>query len=338
MTREISGAVVVVTGASSGIGRATALEFASRGACVVVAARRDEPLQTLVVDCEAVSGRAFAVVADVTDEAAVQGIARAAIERFGRLDVWVNNAAVAGFGRIDEMPSDVYDGILRTNIFGYVYGARAAIRQFRAQGSGALINVSSVNGKVGGPMESAYVASKFAVTGLSESLRSELRHEPGISVSTILPASIDTPLFQHMASYVGRAPKPLNPIYDAETVAAAIVECARSPKREVMVGGVGPVLTLTRRLSPRLHEHLFGKQVEIDHFRDEPTPPTAGNVLSPMPEGTDVSGGWKDGSLASSPRAAWAGAAAVAGLGVVLAALTRWGASKTGSRRPEAAS
>jgi short-subunit dehydrogenase len=260
--------VVVVTGASSGIGRATAFAFARRGVVVVVTARRVEPLAELARECESLGGRALAVPADVTDGAAVEGVARRAVEAFGRVDVWVNNAAVTIFGRLEEAPPDAHRRLVETNLLGCVHGARAALPIFREQGAGILINVSSIVGTMGQPFTSTYTATKWAIRGLSESLRMELADAPGIRVCTVLPGSIDTPLFQHGANYTGRAVKPLSPIVAPERVAAAIVSLARRPRREVVVGWWARLPRLARALSPTLHERLFARQVERGHFEE----------------------------------------------------------------------
>ena len=194
MTREIGNTVVVITGASTGIGRAAALKFAGQGATVVVSGRREPVLQRLAEHCEKLGGRALAIPADVTDQEAIKSLARRAIETFGRIDVWVNNAAVTLFARIEEAPYEAYRKVIETNLFGYIHGARAVLPYFRKQGSGTLINVSSVVGKIGSPFVSAYTTSKFGIVGLSKSLRMELQDAPDIHVCTVLPASIDTPL------------------------------------------------------------------------------------------------------------------------------------------------
>lgn len=204
MPRPIEDSVVVITGASSGIGRAAAQEFARRGATLVLAARRAQALDEVARECKELGGHALAVPTDVTDEAAVQDLARRAIETFGRIDVWVNNAAVTLFARIEEAPYEDYRRVIETNLLGYVHGARAAIPYFREQGSGVLVNVSSVVGKVGQPNTSAYCATKFAIVGLSECLRQELLDVEDIHVCTVMPPSVDTPIFQHAANYTGR--------------------------------------------------------------------------------------------------------------------------------------
>jgi NAD(P)-dependent dehydrogenase (short-subunit alcohol dehydrogenase family) len=201
MPRKIADSVVVITGASTGIGRAAALKFAPQGAPVVVSGRREQVLQRLAEHCERLGGRALAIPADVTDQEAIKSLARRVIDTFGRIDVWVNNAAVTLFARIEEAPYEAYRKVIETNLFGYIHGARAVLPYFRKQGSGTLINVSSVVGKVGSPFVSAYTTSKFGIVGLSESLRMELQDAPDIHVCTVLPASIDTPLFQHAANF-----------------------------------------------------------------------------------------------------------------------------------------
>lgn len=211
----------------------------------------------------------------------------------------MNNAAVHLFARFDEAPADLWREVMEVNFFGYVHGARAAIRRFREQGGGTLINVASVNSAVGAPYASAYVSSKFALRGLAECLREELRDEQ-IDICTVMPASIDTPL--HAANFTGRAAKPLRPIIRPQRVAAAIVRCAKRPRREVIVGASGRQLVLAHALASSLFERLMTRNVEREHFRDEPLAPTPGNVYEPMPEWTSVAGGWKEGD--ASPKGA----------------------------------
>jgi short-subunit dehydrogenase len=321
MPKKIRDSVVVITGASSGIGRATALACACRGATIVAAARREGLLEELVGESERLGGGALAVPTDVTDEEAVNELARKAVENFGRLDVWVNNAGVTLFSRFEEAPMEEYRRVLETNLFGYVYGARAALPYFREQGSGVLINNDSVVAKASQPYTSAYVTSKFAVRGLSECLREELILDGAkdIHVCTVMPASIDTPFFQHGANYTGRAPKALNPVYDAEKVAKAIIRCAERPKREVIVGNAGRLLALQHTLSLGLYENMAARQIDKDHFRDELASSTSGNLFEPMHEGTGASGGWKnaDGTVSARRMTLGGVAAATAGLGLL---------------------
>ena len=304
-----------MTGASSGIGRATALAFARRGASVVLAARRAALLDELARECEEIGGQALAVPTDVTDEVAVEELARRTVERFGRIDVWVNNAGVSLFARFEEAPPAAYERVVRTNFFGYVHGARAALRRFREQGSGVLVNNASIMATMGSPYVSAYVAAKWAVRGLSECLRQELRDARDIHVATVLPASIDTPFFQHAANYTGRAVKPLTPVLDPDRVAEAIVSLAERPRRERVVGQSGRTLRVARLLAPSLQERMFARQVERDHFQDAPAPATEGNVFEPVAEGTGVSGRWRSrGAARLRPLALAAGVALVPAL------------------------
>lgn len=175
--------------------------------------------------------------------------------------MWVNNAAVTLFSRFEEAPPAVFRRVIETNLFGYIHGARAALPYFRKQGSGILINNSSIAGKTGEPYTGAYVISKFGVRGLAATLRQEI-HDPDIHICTILPASIDTPIYQHGANYTGRAIKPLSPMYDAKEVAEAIVACAEAPQRQVVVGTAGRALLALHTISPERGKWVMSLQGE----------------------------------------------------------------------------
>jgi NAD(P)-dependent dehydrogenase (short-subunit alcohol dehydrogenase family) len=272
--------VVVLTGASSGIGRATALAFAKEGAVVVLAARRVQALEDVAQACRREGVQALAVPTDVTDEAQVQALAQKAAESFGRIDVWVNNAAVSLFGRFSECPPEAYRRVLETNLFGYIHGARAVLPFFHEQGRGVLINNASVFAKAGAPYLSAYVTSKWGLLGFAESLRQEVRRD-GISVCTVLPASIDTPIFQSAANFSGWKVKPVEPITPPERVAEVIVACARRPRRERVVGRSGWRMLAWRRLWPALAERQVARMVDREHFEAWPAPPSLGNVFRP---------------------------------------------------------
>ena len=169
----------------------------------------------------------------------------------------------------------------------------------RRRGGGTLINVGSVNSRVGAPHASAYVSSKFAVRGFAECLRDEVRGE-GIDVCTVMPAAIDTPLFQHAANFAGCPIKPLRPILRAQRVAAAIVRCARRPRREVIVGVSGRQLILLHDLALPLFERVMSRNVEREHFQERPAAPSPGNLREPDPSWTGITGGWKAGD--ASPK------------------------------------
>ncbi|WP_029007031.1 SDR family oxidoreductase [Azospirillum halopraeferens] len=283
--------VVVVTGASSGIGRATAIDFARRGAAVVLSARSDEALHEVARECLDAGGRAMVVPADVTDQAQIHHLARRAIDAYGGIDVWVNNAGVIAFGRFEEVPDDVFAGVIATNFLGTVHGCRAVLPHFLERGEGVIINNASVVSTVGQRYATAYVASKFAVRGFSETLRQELVDEPGIHVCTVMPGTVDTPLWQHGANFTGRAIRPPGPVSAPETVAAAIVDLAERPRREVFVGAPGRVAEIQQAMAPGVSEWALARFYERNMFENRSAPHTDGAIRHPLP-GHGVSGGW----------------------------------------------
>lgn len=251
-------------------------------------------MQEVAAECIRLGGQALAVPTNVTDEEAVKALARRAVDTFGRLDVWVNNAAVTLFARFEEAPSDVFRQVVETNLFGYVHGARAALPYFREQGSGILINVDSVVGAAPQPYTSAYVMT-FAIRGLAGCLRMELHldNAPDIHICTVMPATIDTPLFNHAANYTGRATKAMNPVYSAEQVADAIAGLVEKPQREVIVGQAGYMMVAQSTFVPELYERTMAQQVDQDHLQHKSAATTNGNLFEPTPEYPDVSGGWE---------------------------------------------
>jgi short-subunit dehydrogenase len=257
MKRPIGEQTIVITGASSGIGRETALRAGRTGTAVVLAARSDDALDEVAAEIDRSGGLALVVPTDVAEWPQVERLARAAIERFGRIDTWVNNAAVTEYARFEEMSVEEIDRIVRVTFLGQVYGARAALPHLRASG-GTLINVASEAAYRSLPLQSIYSAAKHAVKGFTESLRLELERErSGVYVSLILPSSINTPLFEHARSRVGVLPMPVPPVYEPAAAAEAILFAAVHPRREIAVGGSGRRLMVMERISPRLVDFLM---------------------------------------------------------------------------------
>jgi NAD(P)-dependent dehydrogenase (short-subunit alcohol dehydrogenase family) len=285
--------VVVLTGASSGIGRATALACAEQGATLVCVARNEDALADVVGQCNAFGGRTSAAAIDVTDADAMDDLARDTAGRHGRIDVWINNAGVHLFGPIEEVPVHLWHRVIEVNVFGTYHGIRAALPWMREQGHGTIVNVSSVLGRLGAPQQSAYVASKHAVRAVADCTRQEVRDIPGIHVCSVLPGPIDTPLFQHAANFSGRTIVPISPVIDPRRVAHTIVRCAAHPtRREVAVGASSSTNVLLARTMPGLFERIVARAVERDHFTPEPAAASTGNLDEADREHTLVSGGW----------------------------------------------
>jgi len=282
--RRLSGASVVVTGASSGTGRAAALEFAREGARLVLAARREEALEELARECRNLGGEAIVVVTDVTREADVQRLARTAIEKFDGIDIWVNNAGVTLFAFLEELPFEEHEAVIRTNLFGAMHGARAVLPHFRERRRGVLINVGSVLSKVAQPFVPSYVISKFGLRGLSEALRAEVAELRDIHVCTVYPYAIDTPHFEEGATKGGRRAHPMPPTQSPEKVARAIVSLAIRPRRELHVPRVAQLGVALHGLFPRTTERILYRALARWHFDETPQPATDGNLHTPRSE------------------------------------------------------
>ncbi len=294
--QDLNGKVVVITGASSGFGKGAALKFAQAGASVVLAARREELLDELAGECESAGGRALAVSTDVSEESEVEQLAQAAVSNFGRIDVWVNNAGAGALGRFEEVPLEEHMQVIGTDLLGTIYGSYFAMRQFREQGSGTLINVSSVIGKVPAPYFASYAAAKHGVVGLSGALRQELAEDKvddRIHVCTVMPTSMDTPFFAHAAHYTGHEAAPIPPVYDAEKVVDVIVRLATEPEDEVTVGPAGKFMTFAHQMAPGLVESMMARQTRKALMDDAKSAPDSGGaVRKPAASGTAVGGGY----------------------------------------------
>jgi short-subunit dehydrogenase len=258
MRTPLNEQVVVITGASQGIGRETALEMAGRGAAVVAAARNEQALSELVAEIRSAGGQAEFVVADVADYDQVERIGERAIERFGRVDTWINNAAVSIYASVEQLEPDEMERLVRVNLLGQMFGSKVALKRMKPRHAGTIINVGSALSERAVPLQAAYVASKHGIAGFTEALRLELLHEDaGIDVVLILPSSINTPLFAWARSKLGVQPMPVPPVYEPNVVAEALCHAAEHGGREIVVGGWGKLLTIGQWLSPSLTDRYM---------------------------------------------------------------------------------
>jgi short-subunit dehydrogenase len=294
MAREIEGLSVVITGASSGIGRAAALAFARRGARVALAARRADLLEEVARECRAQGAHVIAVPTDVTDPEAVEDLADAAKRAFGRVDVWINNAGTGVFGPYQNADIDLHRRTIEVNLLGSMHGAHAVLPIFLRQRSGILINNISLGGWAPTPFASAYTASKFGLRGFSAALRQELGDHRDVHVCGVFPAMIDTPGLDHGANVSGRQIDVGPLVYAPEDVAETFVSLVRWPRDEGAVGWPARAAQVAYALAPGPTEHLMGAFVRRALRRADSAPRTQGALLEPVPEGRGVSGGWRD--------------------------------------------
>jgi NADP-dependent 3-hydroxy acid dehydrogenase YdfG len=244
--------VVVVTGASAGIGRECALAFAAEGAPLALGARRADRLEAVAQEARGLGSEVLVRVTDVADAAQVHALVGAAVERFGRLDVLVNNAGFGVRGRVEDIPAEAYERLMRVNYLGTVYGCQAAVPVMRRQGSGVIINVSSIVGHRALPTGGAYAATKAAQISLTEALRGELAGS-GVAVCSVHPIGTDSEFGAVQARESGEAEhRPLGPQQTARDVARAIVSCARRPRPEVYPSAVSRAVVWLNALSPGL--------------------------------------------------------------------------------------
>lgn len=290
---KIAQKTFVVTGASSGIGRGVALELGRSGANVVLAARRTEALESLALEIRSAGGTALVVTTDVSDVEQMRALLHAAITRFGRIDGWINNAGVVAIGKFEDIPLEDHQRVLDINLKGTVIGSHLAMKTFRAQGCGVLINVASVDSEVPHTYQATYSASKAGVLSLGRVLNREIRlnKERGIRVVSVLPWALDTPLWDHVAVYSGHQAQ-LPTLDGPEKAVNAIVRASLYPKDEITVGYKAKLAYWNHRLAADLNEYLSAhaiQKLEVD--ANPPAAPTSGNLHTPVAAGRSVCGG-----------------------------------------------
>jgi NAD(P)-dependent dehydrogenase (short-subunit alcohol dehydrogenase family) len=297
MPKPIKDQVIVITGASSGIGLATAQSAARQGAKVVLSARNQRDLDQAVEAIGRDGGAAIAVRADVTSYEDMELLARRAIETYGRIDTWINNAAVSAYAPFRELSLEDAHRVMEVNFFGQIHGARAALPHLERT-DGALICVGSTLSDRGVPLQSIYCASKHAIKGWLDSLRVELQKDGSrVRVTLVKPSSINTPLFNKARTQLGVMPQPIPPVYDPELAADAILRAAAGNERDVFVGGAGKLLSTAERLSPRLVDLQQRRQGFAAQMTDRPeSADSPHNLYEPVEHDGGVRGDFLDGS------------------------------------------
>jgi len=298
--KKLSDQVVVITGASSGIGLVTARMAAKQGARLVLAARTEGALRQLESEINGQGGEAVAVVADVGNEGDVAQIARAATERFHGFDTWVNDAGVSVYGKLEQISVEDHRRLFETNFWGVVYGSLAAAKHLKDRG-GAIINVGSTLSDRAIPLQGMYVASKHAVKGFTDALRMELEEEgSAVSVTLVKPAAIDTPYTKHAKNYLNEEPKNPPPVYAPEAVASAILHCAANPVRDVFVGGAGKMFSVMDKYAPRLTDRVMERAMFSQQHSGVPKQTHGDRALYQGKAGLEERGGYRGHVMESS--------------------------------------
>ncbi len=293
----MTGRVVVVVGASSGIGLAAAIAFATRDDHLVLVSRSAQALEAAETACRgAGTGEVDTVVGDIGDPATADRIVARTLERYGRLDVVVHSATVMGYGTVETMPSDVFTAVVDTAVHGTVHLSRAVLPVMRRQHAGTFIGINSLLGSITVPHMGAYAASKWGQRAVLRTLQQETRDEPGVHVCIVSPGSINTPIYYQAANYSGQAVRPPWPVLSPERVGAAILRLADRPRRHVSVpvGPGNPVIIAGFRLLPLVYDRLVGPLFRLAALTRKRVAPTTGNVHQPLPARERVHGRWPD--------------------------------------------
>lgn len=293
-TKKLKGKTIVITGASSGLGRGTALKLAAQGANLVIASRRIEVLDELARQC---GPNTIAVKTDVSSAGDVVNLAKTAITKFGRIDVWINDAGVGAIGRFVDIPMEDHARIVQTDLIGVIYGSHCALKQFELQRAGTLINVSSIVGEVPLAYYSSYSASKVGVAGLDRAIRAELKagHFKNIHICTVYPMPTDTPFWANAANYSKHTTQPPW-LQKPEPVVDAIVKLVSKPKNEVVITALGKVAVALHRRHPDLVENKAAKIIYKTQINSAApiAEPTDGSLVMPSQSAPGISGGVAD--------------------------------------------
>ena len=326
--KPINQQVVSVVGASSGIGRITALEFARRGAKVVVSARGESKLKSLVEEIRSFGGEATYIVADVEVFDQVKAIADKTVEVYGRLDTWVHVPAIGIFATFDNTTPEEFKHVIDVDLMGQVYGAMAALPHLKREGRGALIHVSSVEGTRSLPYQSAYSAAKHGVEGFIEAMRLELQHEKWpISVTSVKPGVINSPFWNNGRTKLGVKPAGIPPYYEPKLVADAILYVAEHPTRDYLVGDVAKILDLVQRISPPLVDSLLLLiGFKLQHSSEPKSEDASNNFYEPVAEDERINGDYSNFVIPSvsdwlekNPVLQWGAIAGTAALALLVA-------------------
>ena len=312
-TCRLKNSTVVITGATSGIGRGSALLFAKEGANVVLASRNEETLLDIAQECEKYGAKSLVVVTDVTDSQAVSSLAKKAVDEFGSIDVWVNDAGVGAVGAYDEVPMDDHKQVVATNLLGYMNGTHAVLPYFKKQKYGTIINLNSLGAWIPSPYAAAYTASKFGLRGFTQAIRGELRNWSDIHVCDVFPAFVGSPGMKHGANYTGVEMKPVHPYVSAHKVASVVVELAINPKPVQMVSLTARLGKLFGSHAPAFFAGVMAALMEYHIKHGKKTPMTQGNLFVPTPKKTAHVEGSYDSMMVT--KVAIAGG--LAGLGIL---------------------
>ena len=294
MTTADGARTVLITGASSGIGRATAVELAGRGDRLVLLARGAAALEEAASEARA-AGAAEVVVApaDVNDEAALRKVVDDAVARWGSLDLVVHGAQVMAYGRVEDVPAEVYETVVDTSLHGSANLARVVVPEFRRRGRGSLVFVSSLLASVATPYMGSYIAAKWGQMGLIRVLQIENRDIPGIAISAVSPGGVDTPIYYQAASYLGSTGRPPPPVYTPQRVARKIVSTIDRPERQVHAGFTNPFVVAGFRFFPALYDALVTPLMRVAALAKDRVDATPGNVFESQPAQNATRGHWR---------------------------------------------